>query len=39
VFGTVWDRHGSPTAFAIGAALAVAAALIMSVVVLTPPEP
>jgi MFS family permease len=38
VFGTVWERHGSPAAFAMGAALAVAAALIMSVVVLTPPE-
>ena len=38
VFGTVWDRHGSPAAFAMGAVLAVAAALIMSVVVLTPPE-
>ena len=38
VFGTVWDRHGSPAAFAMGAVLAVAAALIMSLVVLTPPE-
>ena len=38
VFGAVWDRHGSPAAFAMGAALAVAAALIMSLVVLTPPE-
>jgi MFS family permease len=38
VFGTVWDRHGSPAAFAMGAGLAVGAALIMSLVVLTPPE-
>jgi MFS family permease len=38
VFGTVWDRYGSPVAFAMGAALAVGAALIMSLVVLTPPD-
>ena len=37
-FGVVWDRYGSPAAFAMGAALAVGAAVIMSLVVLTPPE-
>lgn len=37
-FGVVWDRYGSPAAFAMGATLAVGAALIMSLVVLTPPD-
>ena len=37
-FGVVWDRYGSPAAFAMGAALAVGAAVIMSLVVLTPPD-
>jgi len=34
----VWDRYGSPAAFTMGAALAIAAAVIMSLVVLTPPD-
>ena len=38
VFGVVWDAYGSPAAFAMGAALAVVAAVIMSFVVLTPAE-
>ncbi len=38
VFGAVWDAYGSPVAFGMGAALAVVAAVIMSLVVLTPPE-
>lgn len=38
VFGVVWDAYGSPAAFALGAALAVVAAVIMSLVVLTPAE-
>ena len=38
VFGVVWDAYGSPAAFAMGAALAVVAAVIMSLVVLTPAE-
>ena len=38
VFGALWDRHGSPVAFGMGAGLAVVAAVIMSLVVLTPPE-
>lgn len=37
-FGVVWDRYGSPAAFGMGAGFAVVAALIMSLVVLTPPE-
>ena len=37
-FGVVWDAYGSPAAFAMGAALAVVAAVIMSLVVLTPAE-
>jgi len=37
-FGVVWDRYGSPAAFTMGAALAIAAAVIMSLVVLTPPD-
>ena len=37
-FGVVWDAYGSPAAFAMGAALAVVAAVIMSFVVLTPAE-
>lgn len=38
MFGVVWDRYGSPAAFGMGAGLAVVAAVIMSLVVLTPPE-
>ena len=38
VFGVVWDAYGSPAAFAMGAALAVVAAVIMSLVVLIPAE-
>ena len=38
VFGVVWDAYGSPTAFGMGSALAVVAAGIMSLMVLTPPE-
>ncbi|QJR34391.1 MFS transporter [Gemmatimonas groenlandica] len=38
VFGVVWDRLGSPTAFGMGAALAIVAAVIMSLVPLTPAE-
>lgn len=37
-FGVVWDAYGSPAAFGMGATLAVVAALVMSRVVLTPPE-
>jgi MFS family permease len=37
VFGAVWDRYGAPVAFGMGAGLAVVAAIIMSLVVLTPP--
>ncbi len=37
-FGVVWDAYGSPAAFAMGAALAVVAAVIMSLVVLSPAE-
>ncbi len=35
-FGVVWDTFGSPTAFGMGAALAVVAAVVMSFVALTP---
>ncbi|WP_373061570.1 MFS transporter [Gemmatimonas sp.] len=38
VFGVVWDTYGSPTAFGMGAALAVVAAVVMSLIVLAPPE-
>lgn len=38
VFGVVWDRYGSPAAFGMGAALAIVAAAIMSLVALTPAE-
>ncbi|WP_310569895.1 MFS transporter [Gemmatimonas sp.] len=38
VFGVVWDRYGSPAAFGMGAVLAVVAAVIMSLVALTPAE-
>ena len=37
-FGMVWDAYGSPAAFGMGAVLAVAAAVIMSAVALTPAE-
>ncbi|WP_411281457.1 MFS transporter [Gemmatimonas sp.] len=37
-FGVVWDAYGSPAAFGMGAALAVVAAIIMSLVVLAPPD-
>ncbi len=37
-FGVVWDRFGSPAAFGMGAALAVVAAVIMSLVVLPRPD-
>ena len=37
-FGMVWDAYGSPAAFGMGAVLAVAAAVIMSVVALTPAD-
>jgi MFS family permease len=32
LFGAVWERHGAPTAFALGAGLAVAAAALVAVV-------
>lgn len=38
VFGVVWDRFGSPAAFGMGAALAIVAAVMMSLVVLPPPD-
>ncbi len=38
VFGAVWDAYGSPTAFGMGATLAVVAAAVMALVVQPPPE-
>jgi MFS family permease len=32
IFGWIWDRYGSPTAFAFGASLALVAAVLMAIV-------
>ena len=36
LFGTLWDRYGSPTAFGVGASLSLAAALLLLTVRLPP---
>jgi len=38
VFGALWDRYGSHAAFDFGAALALAAAVGISVIVIAPPH-